>query len=66
MRRTGAAIAAEVTFATKPQLAMQMRQQRVDAIADGVPQEAWFGLSISEGSQGHRLYDWTPAGTRRP
>ena len=109
-RRTSASIPADVSFATKPQLATQMlqrafesglrprwvlgdevygldskfrrflesqaqpyvlavscqqrlwiqyRQKRVDAIADEVPSEAWFRMSVGEGSKGHRVYDWT-------
>jgi SRSO17 transposase len=34
------------------------RQERVDVLTAGLPEEAWQRLSCGEGSQGPRLYDW--------
>lgn len=37
---------------------MNLRQQRVDAIADDVPEAHWFRCSVADGSKGQRVYDW--------
>lgn len=34
------------------------RKQRVDAIAAGLPSEAWQRVSAGRGVKGHRYYDW--------
>jgi SRSO17 transposase len=36
-----------------------MRQHRVDALADQLPGRAWKRLSAGQGAKGERLYDWT-------
>lgn len=33
-------------------------QQRVDIIAEEIPQDAWLRLSVADGTKGPRLYDW--------
>ncbi len=38
---------------------VEYRQKRVDAIAKEIPSEAWFRMSVGEGSKGPRVYDWT-------
>ena len=38
---------------------VQYRQKRVDAIVEEVPSNAWFRMSVGEGSKGPRVYDWT-------
>lgn len=38
---------------------VEYRQKRVDAIAKETPSEAWFRMSVGEGSKGPRVYDWT-------
>ena len=35
-----------------------MRQHRVDALADQLPGRAWKRLSAGQGAKGERLYDW--------
>ena len=35
-----------------------MRQHRVDALADRLPRRAWKRLSAGQGAKGERLYDW--------
>jgi SRSO17 transposase len=35
-----------------------LRQQRVDQIADTIPSEAWLRISVAEGAKGPRVYDW--------
>lgn len=35
------------------------RQKRFDEIARDVPTEAWFRISVADGSQGPRVYDWS-------
>lgn len=34
------------------------RQQRVDAIAETLPSDAWLRLSVADGAKGPRVYDW--------
>lgn len=34
------------------------RQQRVDAIAQGLAEADWFRMSIADGAKGPRVYDW--------
>lgn len=36
----------------------QFVQRRVDAIADGIPPDAWLRLSAADGTKGPRVYDW--------
>lgn len=47
-----------LAVSAQQRLWVSLRQKRVDAIADDVPEEQWFRLSIAEGSKGPRVYDW--------
>lgn len=35
------------------------QQKRVDAIARDLDEEAWFRMSVADGSKGPRVYDWS-------
>ena len=48
-----------VAVTSQQRLWVDFQQQRVDAIAEDVPAEHWFRLSVAEGSKGPRVYDWT-------
>lgn len=36
----------------------EARQQRVDGIAQQIPAQAWFPLSVADGAKGPRIYTW--------
>jgi len=69
-RCAAAGIPADVTFATKPQLARRMieRTVRADELAARLPRRAWQQLSAGDGAKGRRHYDWawSPSATPPP
>ncbi len=46
-----------VAVSSQQRLWVGLEQKRVDQIAGDVP-EAWFRMSVADGSKGPRLYDW--------
>lgn len=47
-----------LAVSSQQRLWVNLQQRRVDAIADDVPDDQWFRLSIAEGTKGQRVYDW--------
>lgn len=47
-----------VAVTCRQRLWVDLRQKRVDEIAQALPPRAWFRFSVADGSKGPRLYDW--------
>ncbi len=47
-----------VAVGSQQRLWVELRQRRVDAVADELPPSAWRRLSVGDGSKGPREYDW--------
>lgn len=47
-----------VAVSSQQRLWVGFEQYRVDAITDTLTDEAWFRLSVADGSKGPRVYDW--------
>ena len=48
-----------LTVSSQQRLWVDRQQQRVDRIAEDIPDDNWFRLSIAEGTKGPRVYDWS-------
>jgi SRSO17 transposase len=57
-----------VAVGAHQRLWVDLRQRRVDRIADELPADAWRRLSVGDGSKGPRAYDWAAGrlGGERP
>ena len=57
-----------VAVRSDQRLWVDWRQRRVDAVADGLPADAWHRLGVGDGSKGPRAYDWAAGrlGGERP
>lgn len=57
-----------VAVGAQQRLWVDLRQRRVDQIANELPADAWHRLSVGEGSKGPREYDWAAGrlGGERP
>ena len=57
-----------VAVRSDQRLWVDWHQRRVDAVADGLPADAWHRLSVGDGSKGPRAYDWAAGrlGGERP
>jgi SRSO17 transposase len=47
-----------LAVSSQQRLWVDLQQQRVDRIAEQLPKDHWFPLSIAEGAKGPRVYDW--------
>jgi SRSO17 transposase len=47
-----------VAVSSQQRLWVELRQKRVDQIAQALPTRVWFRFSVADGSKGPRLYDW--------
>jgi SRSO17 transposase len=47
-----------VAVTAQQRLWQNFRQQRVDAMAETIPSDAWWRLSVADGAKGPRVYDW--------
>lgn len=43
---------------SQQRLWQDFHQQRVDALAETIPFDAWFRFSVGDGAKGPRVYDW--------
>ena len=50
-----------VGVASNQMVAVDFAQDRIDALLNGLTEEAWIRLSCGDGAKGPRLYDWTVA-----
>jgi SRSO17 transposase len=50
-----------VAVTGQQRLRVQFEQKRVHEIAETIPRQAWFRLSVADGAKGPRVYDWAAA-----